>query len=219
MPERSPQTPVPRAGRRAHAWWARPIARVLSIGLHPFVVAPVLAFLVATPHAASRATGGPSALGAPTAVAAAVTLCLVGPLGALTWWQVRRGAWETVDASRPRDRPILFGVALGALLALGIALAVLAPTSPVAASLPWVGAIVVGCAVLTRWIKLSLHLLVAALAAVVLLARAPALGAGLLATLPALGWSRVALERHRWAEVFVGTIVGALAGLLLRYVA
>jgi hypothetical protein len=174
---------------------------------------------VATPHAASQATGGPSALGAPTAVAAAVTLCLVGPLGALTWWQVRRGAWETVDASRPRDRPILFGVALGALLALGIALAVLAPTSPVAASLPWVGAIVVGCAVLTRWIKLSLHLLVAALAAVVLLARAPALGAGLLATLPALGWSRVALERHRWAEVFVGTIVGALAGLLLRHVA
>ena len=59
----------------------------------------------------------------------------------------------------------------------------------------------------------------AALAAVVLLARAPALGAGLLATLPALGWSRVALERHRWAEVFVGAIVGALAGLLLRHVA
>jgi hypothetical protein len=152
-------------------------------------------------------------------VAGAVVLLLVVPLGALTWWQVRRGAWETVDASRPRDRPVLFGVALAALLALGIALAVLAPASPVAASLPWVGAIVAACAVLTRRIKLSLHMLVAALAAVVLLARAPALGAALLAALPALGWSRVALDRHRWAEVLVGTVAGALSGLLLRHVA
>jgi hypothetical protein len=187
--------------------------------LHPFVVAPVLALLVTTPHEASGSTGGPSVLGAPAAVAGAVALLLVAPLGALTWWQVRRGAWETVDASRPSDRPLLFGVALAALLALGLALTVLAPTSAVAASLPWVGAIVVGCAGLTRWIKLSLHLLVAALAAVVLLARAPALGAVLLAALPALGWSRVALRRHRWSEVLVGTIAGALAGLLLRHVA
>ncbi len=131
---------------------------------------------------------------------------------------MRRGAWETVDASRPRDRPVLFGVALGALLALGLALAALAPASPVAAALPWVGALVVACALLTRWVKLSLHLLVAALAGVVLLARAPAVGAGLLARLPALGWSRVAVERHRWSEVVVGTAVGVLAGVLLRQV-
>lgn len=132
---------------------------------------------------------------------------------------MRRGAWETVDASRPRDRPLLFGVTLGALLALGLALAALAPTSPVAVAIPWVGALVVACALLTRWIKLSLHLLVAALAGVVLLARAPVVGVALLALLPALGWSRVALERHRWSEVLVGTTVGVLAGVLLRQVA
>jgi hypothetical protein len=196
--------------------------------LHPFAVVPLLAFLAAAPPAAAG-LAAPGALpvlgvpGAPTAVAGTaagtvagvVVLLLVGPLGLLTWWQVRRGAWETVDASRPPDRPILFGVAVAALLALWLALLVLAPASPVAGSLPWVGALVVACAVLTRWIKLSLHMLVATLAAAVLLARAPTAGVVLLGALPALGWSRVALDRHRWSEVLVGTAVGALAGRLL----
>lgn len=198
-------------------WW-RPAARALSIGLHPFVVAPTLAVLAAAPPAGAGVVAVSTS--APTVrVGSAVALLLVVPLGVLTWWQVRCGAWETVDASRPRDRPILFGVTLGALLALGLALTALAPASPVTTALPWVGALVVGCAIMTRWIKLSLHQLVAALAGVVLLARAPVVGAGLLALLPALGWSRVALKRHRWSEVLVGTAVGALAGLVLRHVA
>jgi hypothetical protein len=215
-----PELPVPHAAAPpavapGAGSWSRRIARALSIGLHPFVVAPVLAFLVGAPGAGPRvaATATPA-----LTVAVTVALVLGGPLGVLTWWQLRRGAWETVDASRPRDRPVLFAVALAALLALRIALGVVAPTSPVVASLPWVGAMVVGCAVLARWIKLSLHMLVAALAAVVLLARVPTLGVVLLAALPALGWSRVALDRHRWSEVLVGTTAGALAGHLLRHV-
>lgn len=207
--------------RRRHPsrrpWW-RPAARALSIGLHPFVVAPLLAVLAAAPRAGAGSAVAPSN-GLAAGIGGAVALLLVASLGVLTWWQVRRGAWETVDASRPRDRPILFGVTLGALLALGLALTALAPASPVTTALPWVGALVVCCALLTRWIKLSLHQLVAALAGVVLLARVPVVGVGLLALLPALGWSRVTLERHRWSEVLVGTAVGVLAGLVLRHVA
>ena len=37
----------------------------------------------------------------------------------------------------------------------------------------------------------------------------------LAAALPVLGWSRVALGRHRWAEVVVGLLVGAGTGALL----
>ena len=189
-----PPTSLPPMSGPAQRRWSRGVARVLSIGLHPFAVAPALAVLTAPPRAgpgsAAAAADGLSA----AVVGGAVVLLLVAPMGALTWWQVRRGVWETVDASRPRDRPVLFGVALGALLALGFVLALLAPTSPVTVALPWVGALVVSCGLVTRWVKLSLHLLVAALAA-------------------------VALRRHRWSEVLVGTAVGVLAGLLLRHVA
>ena len=134
--------------------------------------------------------------------------------------QVRRGAWGTVDASRPAERPILFAVGGAGMLALLAYLAVVHPGSLLLRGALEVLAMLVVCAVLTRWIKLSLHLAAAALAATALAATAlvrlgAPFGWPLVALLPLLAWSRVALGRHRWVEVALGAAIGAAAGVIV----
>ena len=181
------------------------VARWVSIAGHPFVVAPLLA-------AAVEVRRGP---GAAARGAALVALLFVLPLALLTARQVRRGAWSTVDASHPRERPVLFvvgGVGLAALIgALGWA----RPGSPLVGGAAIALALVAVSAAVTPWVKLSLHMATAALAVAVLLARGSPLGWVLAAGLPVLAWSRVALGRHRWAEVAVGLLAGAGAGLAM----
>jgi putative transposase len=67
----------------------------------------------------------------------------------------------------------------------------------------------------TPWVKVSLHLATAALAAVVLLGRGLPLGWLLVAVLPVLAWSRVALGRHRWSEVAAGLVIGVATGTMV----
>jgi hypothetical protein len=178
------------------------VARGVSIVGHPFVVAPLLA-------AAVEARRGS---GAAARSAALVVLLLVLPLAVLTAWQVRRGAWGTVDASHPRERPALFLVGGAGVAALLGALALTRPGSPLVTGAAGALALVAVCAAVTPWVKVSLHMATAALAAAVLLGRGSPLGWLLALGLPALGWSRVALGRHRWAEVALGLLAGAGAG-------
>jgi membrane-associated phospholipid phosphatase len=64
---------------------------------------------------------------------------------------------------------------------------------------------------LTGWVMVSLPLASAAWAATAMtIVRSPP-GYVLLALVPVLGWSRVALGRHRWSEVALGAGLGALA--------
>lgn len=147
--------------------------------------------------------------------AAAVGVLFVLPVGVLTVRQVRRGAWSTVDASHPRERPLLFAVGVAGLLAL---LAYFARTQPGSALLRGTAGVLVMlavCAAVTPWVKVSLHLAAAALAASVLLGRGLALGWLLAAALPLLAWSRVALGRHRWREVALGLAIGACTGIVV----
>ena len=181
------------------------VARWVSIAGHPFVVAPLLA-------AAVEGRRGP---GAAARGAALVALLFVLPLAVLTARQVRRGAWSTVDASHPRERPVLFVVGGVGLAALIGALAWARPGSPLVGGAAVALALVAVGAAVTPWVKLSLHMATAALAAAVLLARGSPLGWVLAAGLPVLAWSRVALGRHRWAEVAVGLLAGAGAGLAM----
>jgi len=186
------------------------LARWVSILAHPFVTALVLAAAVETrrvgPAAAARTVGLVGAL-------------FVLPVAALIARQVRRGAWGTVDASDPRERPILFLVGAAGLLALFGYFARVRAGTPLVAGSAGVLAMVVVCAAMTPWVKLSLHMAAAALAASVLLGRGIAIGWLLAAVLPMLGWSRVALGRHRWLEVALGAAVGACTGaLIVRFV-
>jgi hypothetical protein len=184
------------------------IARWISIIFHPFVMVGVM---VGTAAAARQGAGG-----ALRAVALTALFTIV-PMAVLMWRQVRRGRWENADASNRAERPILYlvgGVALVVLLAYLTMFP--AQSFMVRGVLTTFGMMAV-CAIATRWIKVSLHMAFATLAATGLaIMRSPA-GYALLPALPILMWSRLTLERHSRAEVALGTIIGAAAGAALHY--
>lgn len=184
------------------------IARWLSIIFHPFVM---VAVMVGT-AAAERQTAGEA-----LRTVSIVVLLTIVPLAILMVRQVRRGTWGNADASNRSERPILYLVGGAALLALLAYVVVLRPQSfMVRGALVTLG-MMACCAFLTKWIKVSLHMAFATLAATALvLARSP-VGYALLMGLPALVWSRLTLERHTLPEVALGTIIGAAAGAALHY--
>jgi membrane-associated phospholipid phosphatase len=192
--------PVNQASRPAYP------ARLLSIAAHPFVM---VALMVGGAGARHESAAQP--------LSGALTLALVSmlPVALLIVRQVRRGRWGNVDASNVRERPILFVVTLAAMAAVLGWLLLTNPQSFLIRGLLVTGAMVAVSAVITRWVKVSLHMAFAAMAATVLtVARSP-VGYVLLAVVPVLGWSRVALGRHRWFEVLLGAALGALAAGVL----
>jgi len=78
-------------------------------------------------------------------------------------------------------------------------------------------AMVAACTVATRWIKVSLHMAFATLAATALALMRSPVGYALLLALPALLWSRLSLRRHTGREVALGTIIGGAAGAAIHY--
>lgn len=181
------------------------LARWVSIVAHPFATTLLLAAAVEAPR------GGLAAARTTVVVAALFVL----PLTLLIARQVRRGAWGTVDASDPRERPVLFLAGAASLVALLAYFAWARPGSGLVSGTAGVLAMIALCAAVTPWLKVSLHLAAAALAATVLLQRGHPLGWLLAATLPLLGWSRVALGRHRWAEVAAGLVIGVCTGAVV----
>ena len=184
------------------------IARWLSIIFHPFVMVGVM---VGT-AAAARQTAGEA-----VSSIAIVALFTIVPLMVLMVRQVRHGAWDNVDASNRAERPVLYlvgGVALVALLAY---LLVFRPQSFMLRGAAVTLGMMAVCAAATRWVKVSLHMAFAALAATSLaLGRSP-VGYALVMALPALLWSRLSLERHTPHEVALGAVIGAAAGAAIHY--
>ena len=70
-------------------------------------------------------------------------------------------------------------------------------------------------AIVTPWTKLSLHAAFAALTTTTLSLLGSRVGYVLVATLPLIWWSRIALARHRPRELALGLMLGALAGIAL----
>ena len=134
------------------------------------------------------------------------------PIAALIVRQVRSGSWSNVDASNRAERPLLFAVGIIALaMLLGVAL-VFRPGSFLIEGALGVLMMLAVCAVATKWIKVSLHMAFGALAATTLLFLGSPAGWGLLALMPALAWSRLALRRHTAGEVAIGTLIGVVFG-------
>lgn len=183
--------------------WRMGVSRWVSIVAHPFVTTLVLVGTVELDR-------GPVAAGRALAT---VALLVVLPVAVLMSLQVRRGAWGTVDASHPRERPLLFMVGGAGILALLGYLAVAHPDSPLLRGAAGTLVMVAVCAVMTRWVKVSLHMATATLAASALVTRGAPVGWLLALVLPVLAWSRVALGRHRWIEVALGFAVGAATGV------
>jgi membrane-associated phospholipid phosphatase len=179
------------------------VARWLSIVGHPFVMSMVmvlgLALHVSTPTEALRTV----------LLVAAIALV---PVAVLMVRQVRTGSWTNVDASDRAERPLLFGVSITALaILIGLVLA-FRPGSVLIRGALSVLIMLVVCAVATRWVKVSLHTAFGALATTTLLSLGSPAGWVLLGLLPALAWSRLALERHRPVEVAAGLFLGIAFG-------
>ena len=186
----------------------RVIARWLSIVFHPFVMVGVMV----GGAAAARQSAGEAARSVAT-----VALFTIVPLAVLMWRQVRRGRWENADASNRAERPILYIVGGIALTALLVYLLVRRVQSFHIRGVIGTLGMMAACAAATRWIKVSLHMAFATLAAVTLaLMRSPA-GYVLVIALPALAWSRLTLERHTPLEVALGSVIGAGAGAAIHY--
>jgi phosphatidylserine synthase len=179
------------------------IARWVSIVGHPFAMTMVMvlgtALRFSTPREALRTL-------------LLVALVALLPVAVLMVRQVRKGSWTNVDASNRAERPLLFSVGIVALAVLIAAVLVFRPGSFLIRGAVGVLIMLVVCAVATRWVKVSLHMAFGALATTTLLSIGSPAGLVLLAVMPALAWSRLALERHRPAEVVIGLLVGIAFG-------
>lgn len=184
------------------------IARWLSIVFHPFVTVAAMAGAAAAARQSQAAAVRSVVL---------VVLFTIVPLAFLMWRQVRRGKWDNADASNRTERPILYFVGGVSLLALLGFFSLQSTQSFMMRGVVATLGMMAVCAIATRWIKVSLHMAFATLAATALaLVRSP-IGYVLLLALPPLVWARLTLQRHTRAEVALGTIIGAVAGIALHY--
>ena len=71
-----------------------------------------------------------------------------------------------------------------------------------------------GAALVNRWVKASLHVGFAVMAAMTLILLGHVVGWALVPVVPALGWSRLVLGRHSPAELLAGGLLGLSASLL-----
>ena len=181
-------------------------ARIVSIVAHPFAMVAVMVAV-----ASARFGTGERVSAGPLLITGAALL----PVAFLMVRQVRRGRWANVDASNARERPILFAVALASMVAVLTWLLLTNPQSFLIRGLLVTAAMVVVSAIVTRWMKLSLHVAFAAMAATALSLGGSLIGYALIAVVPLLAWSRLALGRHRPVELVAGAALGALAGLAL----
>jgi membrane-associated phospholipid phosphatase len=177
------------------------IARTLSILGHPFVVIPGAVATLALHERASSA-----------AVIVLMTCGIAGLVLAYSFWQVRRGRWQHIDASARAERRSL-NLFLATVLFLGAAAAFYQMRGPgLALGLLLSGLLIMASMLLSPWAKLSLHAAFAAFAVLLLwplplwyLALASAVAAGIC-------WSRVMLGRHTVVEVLGGSFLGVLCG-------
>src|SRR6185295_17498355 len=94
-----------------------------------------------------------------------VAIAVVFPITVLMVRQVRRGRWSNVDASKASERPVLFMTALAGLVAAVGWLLLNNPQSFLVQGMLVAAAFLLLAALLTRWVKLSLHVAFAALTA------------------------------------------------------
>ena len=174
------------------------VARLVSIVGHPAVLMPVAA-VIAAPWEIGRA-------------ALVISLACASVAVGYSFYKARRGDWAHIDASAPAERAQFNSrVGLGLLAAAGVLwLAGLHVGFPLAVGLS--GLIVAVGYLLQRVAKLSLHVAFAVFAAFLVW---PNYIAAIALTLVALGvaWSRVVLRRHVVADIILGALVGASAGV------
>jgi membrane-associated phospholipid phosphatase len=178
------------------------VARAISIAGHPIVILFAAVVIAALAQGASIRQlwfvgGGLAAFGAVV-------------LG-FSWLQVRSGRWSHIDATARTERNLL-NVFLVVLCFLAAVLVwFLTHRFYMSLGLGLSGTLAFIALLISRWVKVSLHVAFAAFAAVFLWPIKLAVVAGTLVT-AALIWSRLILGRHVAADVAAGLVLGAAAG-------
>jgi hypothetical protein len=145
-------------------------------------------------------------------IALAVSLACASAVLGYSFYKARRGDWVHVDASVPSERAQLNArIGVGLLAAAGVLwLTGLHFGLPLVAGLS--GLIVVAGNVFRGVAKLSLHVAFAVFAAFLVWPNQIA-SAGLALVAFGVAWSRIALRRHVAADIILGALAGAAAGL------
>jgi hypothetical protein len=186
--------------RRPGVGWR--VARAVSVALHPFAVLASLALVAAwrlDPQALPR-----TALGIGTAIAVVWIFVLQ---------RRHAGHWQTVDASRRQERPLLYLLAL--LVAGGFWWWMGGRASATSSGILAAVAMLCIAGLANRWIKLSLHMASLAFAAAALLSLVPWAAVVALGLLPVLAWARLRMARHTLPEVLGGGLLGLASGACL----
>jgi membrane-associated phospholipid phosphatase len=175
------------------------VATILSIVGHPFVLVPITVAVTA------RSVRLAAIIATATVLGMLLTIAR----------RVRAGRWSDHDVSDAEERHSFYPMAIGSVGG-GAAVAWLlgVPAGVVRGFAVGVGLLVVG-ALLTRWTKVSLHMMFGAFCVVTLTMAGAGVATGLAVLVAGVGWSRVALGRHTVAQVVTGVLVGAFAGLAL----
>lgn len=189
---------------------ARQIAEAISLAGSPFFLATLLLLIVSW-HATHRV--GP-ALGWALLSALFVT---VAPL-TLLWLAVRAGRVGNINLDVRRERPWPMLLAL-AITVLGLLVLWLlgAPHLLLVLLVSTLLGGLVALGITLRW-KVSIHSASATGCVTVLTLLYGAWALPLLLGVALIGWSRVALGKHTWAQVCVGAIISALITLLVFHI-
>lgn len=173
-------------------------ARILSIAGHPFVLIPLMV------AAATRNW-------IPTAIVGAVTIL---PLLVITLRNVRRGVWSDHDVSRREERGGLYRAAFPLIGIAALVLWLLDASSRMMRGFA-AAAVMLALGLLgNRFLKISLHVMVAAFCAVTIGRIYPRAIYAIVPFVAAIAWSRRKLDRHTWAEVAVGLTIGGAAAFI-----
>lgn len=192
---------TPGAERRRPADLA---ARVISEVLSPFVVVAGVLVLIAVltdPHPLRSSV---LAVGLISGVPLLLSLAMT-----------RRGAVTDRFIIHRRQRHLFYALAMVSMISGAVLLQVIPAGLHIrTASLLAVGTLVL-VMIINLGIKISIHALIAALAAVVVPAHLPGPGVLILVVLgwSAVSWARVHAQRHSLLDVVLGTILGAAAGI------
>ncbi|MFG2044307.1 phosphoesterase PA-phosphatase [Dactylosporangium sp. NPDC048998] len=178
------------------------VARWLTEAFAPAVLVSVLLVLLGVHSEPGLARG--LALGAVAALFESVLPYLYILRG------VRTGRLTDHHIGDRRQRLVPLLVGMGSVLAGFVVLLLAHAHRQLVAAVAAGGVGLVVAAAINHWWKMSIHAAVTAGSVVIialvygwpLLAAAPLVGA--------VGWSRVELKDHTWAQVAVGTVVGAL---------
>lgn len=132
-------------------------------------------------------------------------------------WQVRRGRWNDIDASKPPERKTLLVVLLACLFASVIITSTDMFPSRLSIGMFVSGLQVIAAIALSRWLKVSFHSAFNAYCSLLIFPLGVvAMTVGFVWT-TIISWSRVVQGRHTITEVIIGTVLGLGSGLLFLF--